>query len=84
MLHMSKLAKLENGQPPPALGSFEAEHIQILVSIVMDPLKWMYAAPLCRNTESTPLSPRGPCKLRGDGGVCVDACVSARAFVWLL
>lgn len=41
MLHMTNLAKLENGNPPPALGSFEAEHIQILVSIVMDPLKWM-------------------------------------------
>ena len=41
MLHMSKLAKLENGQPPPKLGEFEAEHIQIVVAIVMDPLKWM-------------------------------------------
>ena len=43
MLHMSKLAKLENGEPPPALGSFQAEHIPILVSRVMDPLKWMCA-----------------------------------------
>ena len=41
MLHLTKLAKLENGQPPPALGAFQAEHIQLLVSIVMDPLKWM-------------------------------------------
>lgn len=41
MLHLTKLAKLENGQPPPALGAFQAEHIQLLVSIAMDPLKWM-------------------------------------------
>eukprot|EP01050_Picozoa_sp_SAG11_P018917 SAG11_NODE_2934_length_2828_cov_1.446684_3_plen_42_part_00 len=41
MLHCSKLAHLEDGKPAPEMGAFEAEHIQIVVSIVMEPLSWL-------------------------------------------
>jgi hypothetical protein len=41
MLHCCALKALEDGAPPPTMGSFTADHIRICVDIIMNPYKWM-------------------------------------------